>query len=96
VNFHKSSLIGINLDIDDFTTGMANSIYCKWDTLPTRYRGLPLGVNPKRYIETSNLSDQIKIWKLERKVLKHCWSYMSVEKCVDFPHPSLYVTNSNA
>jgi len=30
VNFHKNSLVGINLD-DEYTTGMKNAIYCKWD-----------------------------------------------------------------
>jgi hypothetical protein len=34
VNFHKSSFVGINLD-EDYTAGMTNVIYCKWDTLPS-------------------------------------------------------------
>jgi hypothetical protein len=34
VNFHKSSLVGINLD-EDYTAGITNVTYCKWDTLPS-------------------------------------------------------------
>jgi hypothetical protein len=46
-NFHKSSLNGVNLD-DNYTYGMASSILRRWDRLPVRYLGLPLGANPKR------------------------------------------------
>jgi hypothetical protein len=34
INFHKSSLVGINLD-EDYTAGITNVNYCKWDTLPS-------------------------------------------------------------
>jgi len=42
VNFYKSSLVGINLD-EEFTTGLASTIYCKLNTLPLTYLRLPLG-----------------------------------------------------
>jgi hypothetical protein len=47
VNFHKSSLIGYNLD-EDYRTDMVNTIYYKWNTLPIQYLGIPLGANLKR------------------------------------------------
>jgi len=47
VNFYKSSLIGINLD-NEYTSGLANAIFCRSDTFPIRYLGLPLGANPNR------------------------------------------------
>ncbi|XP_073263045.1 uncharacterized protein [Populus alba] len=47
VNFYKSSLIGINLD-NDYTSSLANSVFCRSDTFPIRYLGLPLGANPNR------------------------------------------------
>jgi hypothetical protein len=49
VNYFKSSLIGINLD-DDYISGMANSFFffCRGDTFPIKYLGLPLGANPCR------------------------------------------------
>jgi len=47
VNFYKSSLIGINLD-NDYTSSLANSVFCRSDTFPVRYLGLPLGANPSR------------------------------------------------
>ena len=46
VNFNRSSLVGINLD-DEYTDGMANAIYYKWNSLSIQYLGLPLGANPK-------------------------------------------------
>ncbi|XP_061983093.1 uncharacterized protein LOC133702794 [Populus nigra] len=47
VNFYKSSLIGINLD-NEYTSGLPNVIFCRSNTFPVRYLGLPLGANPNR------------------------------------------------
>jgi len=47
VNFYKSSLIGINLD-NEYTSSLANAIYCRSDTFPVTYLGLLLGANPTR------------------------------------------------
>ena len=47
VNFYKSSVIGINLDIE-YTSGLANTIFCRSDSFPFRYLGLPLGANLNR------------------------------------------------
>jgi len=47
VNFFKSSLIWINLD-NEYTSGLANTIFCRSDTFPIRYLELPLDANPNR------------------------------------------------
>ena len=52
VNFFKSSLFGFNVDKDTLAD-WADKIYCKVETLPTTYLGLPLG----------NRSNSIKTWK---------------------------------
>jgi hypothetical protein len=45
INFHKSSIIGINVD-DHLCLRLATSIFCKSDLLPSKYLGMPLGANP--------------------------------------------------
>jgi len=66
VNFYKSSLIGINLD-NDYTSSLANSVFCRSDTFPVRYRGLPLGANPNRLSTwkpvLSTIRAKLSIWK---------------------------------
>ena len=47
INFHKSSLIDINVREDTYV-GMASSVFCRFDSLPCSYLGMPLGSNPKR------------------------------------------------
>jgi len=47
INFHKSSLIGINVG-EDTCASMAYSVFCRFDSLPCSYLGMPLGSNPKR------------------------------------------------
>jgi hypothetical protein len=47
VNFHRSSLVDINLD-DEFTVEITNVIYCKWDTLLAQYLGLLFGSKPEK------------------------------------------------
>ena len=47
INFHKSSIIGINVD-DHLCLRLATSIFCRSDSLPSKYLGMPLGANPSR------------------------------------------------
>ena len=47
INFHKSSIIGINVD-DQLCLRLATSIFCRSDSLPRKYLGMPLGANPSR------------------------------------------------
>jgi hypothetical protein len=66
VNFYKSSLIGINLD-NDYTSSLANSVFCRSDTFPVRYLGLPLGANPSRLSTwkpvLSTIRAKLSTWK---------------------------------
>ncbi|XP_057251529.1 uncharacterized protein LOC130591734 [Beta vulgaris subsp. vulgaris] len=47
VNFHKSSLLGINVD-DVWLKNAANLLLCKVGSLPFTYLGLPIGGNISR------------------------------------------------
>jgi hypothetical protein len=38
VNFHKSFLVGINVD-EAYTVGLSNLLFCKFDSLPFKYLG---------------------------------------------------------
>ena len=66
VNFYKSSLIGINLDIE-YTSGLANIIFCRSDSFSVRYLGLPLGANPNRLstqkLVLSTIREKLSKWK---------------------------------
>jgi hypothetical protein len=42
VNYHKTTLVPINIDYDH-STALANTFECKVETLPFAYLGLPLG-----------------------------------------------------
>jgi hypothetical protein len=47
INFHKSGLVGVNVD-EMFIVGISGVLKCRGDTLPINYLGLPLGSNPNR------------------------------------------------
>ena len=47
INFHKSSLIGINVG-EDTCVSMASSVFYRFDSLRCSYLGMPLGSNPRR------------------------------------------------
>jgi len=68
VNFYKSSLIGINLD-NDYTSSLANSVFCCSDTFPVRYLGLPLRANPSRLYTwkpvVSTIRAKLSTWKVK-------------------------------
>jgi len=80
VNFHKSSLIGFNLD-EDYTIDMINTIYCKWNTLSIQYLGILLGANLKRLSTWKLIVNKI-ITRLER--LKKKNKFLSLTGCVCF------------
>jgi len=66
VNFYKSSLIRINLD-NDYTSSLAKSVFCRSDTFPVRYLGLPLEANPSRLSTwkpvLSTIRAKLSTWK---------------------------------
>ena len=47
INFHKSSLIDINIG-ENTCASMTSSVFCRFDSFPCSYLGMPLGSNPKR------------------------------------------------
>jgi len=47
INFHKSSIIDINVD-DHLCLRLATFIFCRSDSLSNKYLGMPPGVNPSR------------------------------------------------
>jgi len=60
INFFKSSLIGINVD-DSCLDEFAKSFFCRHDSLPCNYMGMPLGSNPRRISTLKPIID--KFWK---------------------------------
>lgn len=50
VNFQKTSLIGLNVDVE-FNKLVADFLNCKTGSVPFRYLGLSIGANP-RSLET--------------------------------------------
>jgi hypothetical protein len=66
INFHKSSLIDINVREDTYV-GMASSVFCRFDSLPCSYLGMPLGSNPKRLSTwkpiIENFRRKLSIWR---------------------------------
>jgi hypothetical protein len=66
VNFYKSSLIRINLD-DDYTSGLANVIFCRNDTFPVIYLRFPFDVNLNRLstwkLVLSTIKAKLSTWK---------------------------------
>jgi hypothetical protein len=66
VNFYKTSPIGINVD-NEYTSGLANAIFCRSDTFPVKYLGMPLGVNINRLSTwkpvLSTIIAKLSIWK---------------------------------
>ena len=49
VNYQKSSLFGIGVDIDSVSS-MANLLGCKAEKLPTLFLGIPIGCNMTRIL----------------------------------------------
>jgi len=47
VNFHKSSLIGVNVP-RDFIEAACRFLHYREGSMPFNYLGLPVGVNPKK------------------------------------------------
>nr|CCA66180.1 hypothetical protein [Beta vulgaris subsp. vulgaris] len=62
VNFHKSSLMGLNVT-SSWIQEAANSLMCKIGTIPFSYLGLPIGDNPARIRTWDPIID-----KLEKKL----------------------------
>lgn len=66
VNFHKSSLMGMNIP-ESWITYAASSLLCKVGAIPFTYLGLPIGGNPTR-IQAWNpviekLTKKLTTWK---------------------------------
>ena len=59
VNFHKSSLVGVNVD-EIYAEGISGVLRCRCDTLPIKHLGLPLGANPNRISTWKPVLSQIR------------------------------------
>jgi hypothetical protein len=59
INFFKSSLIGINVD-DSCLDEFAKSVFCRHDSLPCNYLGMPLGSNPRRISTWKPIIDKFR------------------------------------
>jgi hypothetical protein len=57
VNFHKSSLVPINLS-DDKALSLANSLGCQTAAMPFTYLGLPMGTTKPIIRDLSPLTDR--------------------------------------
>lgn len=49
VNFHKSSLVGFNVD-EGWLSSAVVILNCKVGHVPFKYLGLPIGANPRRIV----------------------------------------------
>ncbi|GLT86821.1 hypothetical protein SLE2022_049350 [Rubroshorea leprosula] len=59
INYGKSSFIGINVD-NLWDRGMASLMNCKLGSVPCKYLGIPLGVDPRRISTWKPLIDTFK------------------------------------
>jgi len=59
VNFHKSSLIGVNVQ-RDFMKAACNFLHCGEGSLPFKYLGLPVGANSRKMSTWEPMSEQLK------------------------------------
>jgi hypothetical protein len=59
VNFNKSKLYGINLD-DSFLRASSLFLHCEVDSIPFRFLGIPVGVNPRRKATWSSIIESMK------------------------------------
>lgn len=66
VNFHKSSLIGINID-ESFLSSAAKFLNCRVGGIPFKYLGLPVGANPRKLSTCQPMLDvllrRLSSWK---------------------------------
>lgn len=66
VNFHKSQLMGLNVDVG-WLQNAAYVLNCKVGAVPFRYMGLPVGANPKKLSTWAPVVDTVKqrlsVWK---------------------------------
>lgn len=59
VNFHKSSLIGINVP-RDFMEAACRFLNCREESIPFIYLGLPVGANPKKVATWEPMLDKLR------------------------------------
>jgi len=59
VNFHKSSLIGVNVQ-KDFMEAACNFLHCREGAIPFKYLGLPVGANSRKLSTWEPMLDQLK------------------------------------
>jgi hypothetical protein len=59
VNYHKSMLVGINVD-ESWLSEAASVLSCKIGKFPFVYLGLPIGGDVRRLIFWESVIDQIK------------------------------------
>lgn len=61
INFHKSSIIGANVD-ERFLHGSSNFLNCSIRHIPFKFLGLPTGANPRRAATWSPVIELIRSW----------------------------------
>jgi len=75
INFHKSSIIGINVD-DHLCLRLATSIFCRLDSLLSKYLGMPLGANPSRIstwkLVIEKFRKRLHMWKMRLLSMASC------------------------
>jgi len=59
VNYHKSSLIGVNVPIG-FMEAACRFLHCREGIVPFKYLGLPVGANPKKNSTWEPMLDQLR------------------------------------
>lgn len=61
VNFHKSKVIGINIQ-QDFQLDAEVFLNCKGRRVPFKYLGLPIGADPRKLETWTLVLDSLKNW----------------------------------
>lgn len=59
VNFHKSSLIGVNVS-REFMEAACGFLHCRESAVPFKYLGLTVGANPKKVVMWEPMLDQLR------------------------------------
>lgn len=72
VNFHKSSLLGVNVD-DYFRSAAASFLFYSIGKFPFKFLGLPIGANPRRASTWQPIIDVMRKKLASRKGKNYLW-----------------------
>lgn len=59
MNFHKSSIIGLNLH-GDILEAVATFLSCSTTSVPFNFLGIPMGANPRRKATWNPILDKMR------------------------------------